>query len=89
MGIFCCEPVGGRIGGDKKSNYVGGGGEAETESLILWLVVIELLPGRWWLREAQSLIQGSLETHFVYLAFRTSVLEMRHAVRLGKRNRLL
>ena len=44
--------MGGRIGGDKKSNYVGGEGEAETESLILWLVVIELLPGRWWLREA-------------------------------------
>ena len=24
------------------------GGEAETESLILWLVVLELLAGGWW-----------------------------------------
>ena len=34
----------------------GGGGETETESLILWLVVLELLGGGWWLRDAQDLI---------------------------------
>ena len=27
-----------------------GGGEAETERLILWLVVVELLVGGWWWR---------------------------------------
>ena len=55
---------------DKKPNYVGGGGggggEAETESLILWLVVLELLAGGWWLHEPQGLIQGWLETHILY-----------------------
>ena len=64
----------------------GGEGEAETESLILWLVVFELLAGGWWWHEAQSLIQGWLETYFVYLALRTSALEMGQTVRLGKRN---
>ena len=34
------------------------GREAETESLILWLVVLELLAGGWWLREIHSLIKG-------------------------------
>ena len=58
--------------------------EAETESIILWLVVLELLPDGWWLHEAQSLIQGWLKTHFVYLALRTSVLEIGQAARLGK-----
>ena len=28
----------------------------DTESLILWLAVLELLAGGWWLREAQRLI---------------------------------
>ena len=39
---------GGRRGRDRKPNSVWGGegrGEAETESLILWLVVLELLAG--------------------------------------------
>ena len=44
----------------------GGGGEAGTESLILWLVVLESLAGGWWWSEAQSLIQGLLETHILY-----------------------
>ena len=39
---------GGRKGRDRKSNLVGGGGEAGTECLILWLVVLELLAGGWW-----------------------------------------
>ena len=43
-----------------------GKGEAETESLILWLVVLELLAGGWGWHEAQSLIQGWLETHILY-----------------------
>ena len=68
---------------------MGGGREAETESLILSLVVLKLLPGGWWLHEAQSLIQGCLKTHFVYLALGTSVLEIGQAARLGKRNTLL
>ena len=50
-----------------------GGGEAETESLILWLLVLRLLAGGWWWHEAQSLIQGLLETYFVYLDLSTSV----------------
>ena len=41
-------------------------GEAETESLILWFAVLELLVGGWLWREAQSLIQGLLETHILY-----------------------
>ena len=73
----------------QKPNYVGGGREAEAESLILWLVECSRLPDGWWLHEAQSLIQGWLGTHFVYLALRTSVLEMGQAVRLGKRNTML
>ena len=68
-----------------ESGRLVGRGEAETESLILWLVVLELFAGGWWLCEAQSLIQVWLETHFVYLALRSSVLEMSQAVRLGKR----
>ena len=64
---------------------MGGWGQAETESLILWFVVLELLAGGWWLGEAQSLIQVWLGTYFVYLALRSSVLEMSQAVRLGKR----
>ena len=35
----------GRRGRDRKPNSVGGRGEAETESLILWLVVLEFLVG--------------------------------------------
>ena len=65
-----------------------GRGEAETESLILWLVVLQLLAGGWWLREAQSLIQGWLVTYFVYLALRMLALGMGQIVRLGKRNTL-
>ena len=56
----------GRRGRDKKPNSVGGRGEAETESLILWLVVLKLLARGWWWGEAQSLIQGLLETHILY-----------------------
>ena len=44
-----------------------GGGEAKTESRILWLVVLELLAGGWWWHEAQSLIQDLLETHILYI----------------------
>ena len=49
--------------------------------------MLELLAGVWWLREAQiqGFFQGWLETHFVYLALRTSVLEMGETVRLGKK----
>ena len=61
----------GRRGGYRKLNSAGGKGEAETESLILWLVKLELLAGGWWWREALSLIQDMLETYFVYLALRT------------------
>ena len=67
MGTFCWEPMrGGRRGRDWKPNSVGGRGEAETESLILWLVVLELLMGGWLWHEAQSLIQGLLETYILY-----------------------
>ena len=70
MGTFCWEPMrGGRRGRDWKPNSVGGRGEAETESLILWLVVLELLVGGWLWREAQSLIQGLLETYILYTWF--------------------
>ena len=81
--------MGGRRGRDKSLIMEGGGREAEAESLILWLVECSRLPDGWWLHEAQSLIQGWLGTHFVYLALRTSVLEMGQAVRLGKRNTML
>ena len=57
---------GGRRGRDWKPNSVGERGEAETESLILWLVVLKLLARGWWWCEAQSLIQGLLETHILY-----------------------
>ena len=64
---------GGRRGRNRKPNSVGGKGEAETESLILWLSVLRLLAGGWWWHEAQSLIQGLLETYFVYQDLSTSV----------------
>ena len=64
---------GGRRGRNRKPNSVGGKGEAETESLILWLLVLRLLAGGWWWHEAQSLIQGLLETYFVYQDLSTSV----------------
>ena len=57
--------MGGRRGRDRKPNSVGGRGEADTESLILWLSVLELLAGGWWWREGQSFIQGWLETHIL------------------------
>ena len=41
---------GGRRGRDRKPTWVGEteeGGGGETESLILWLVVLELLAGGW------------------------------------------
>ena len=63
MRTFCWEPMGGRRGRDRKPNSVGGRGEAETESLMLGLVVLELLARGWWWRQAQSLIQGWLQTH--------------------------
>ena len=44
----------GRGGRARKSDFVGG--EAEAESLILWLVVLDLPVGGWWWYEAQSLI---------------------------------
>ena len=46
----------------------------------------QIVTGGWWLPEAQSLIKGRLKTHFVYLALRTSALEVGQTVRLGKRN---
>ena len=56
MGTFCWKPMRGKRGRDRKPNLVGtqcrgqGGGEVETESLILWLAVLELLAcGCWWL----------------------------------------
>ena len=45
---------GGRRGRDWKPNSVGERGEAETESLILWLVVLKLLVGGWLQHEAQK-----------------------------------
>ena len=48
--------MGGRRGRDRKPNSVGGRGEAETESLMLGLVVLELLGGGGGLRDAQDLI---------------------------------
>ena len=73
---------------EKKFNSVGGRGrgEAETQSLNLWLVVPELLVGGWWWRESYSGIAGN--TYFVYLALRTSALGMGQTVTLGKRNTL-
>ena len=56
----------GKGGRDRKPNSVGGRGEAEVENLILWLVVLEFLVDGLWLCEAQSLIQGLLETHILY-----------------------
>ena len=50
----------------QKAQFCSGGrSEAETENLILWLVVLELLAGVWWWHEAQSLIQGWLEMHIL------------------------
>ena len=46
----------GRRGRDRNPNYVGRERETGTESLILWLVVLESLAVRWWLPEAQGLI---------------------------------
>ena len=43
----------------------GGRGEAETENLILLLVVLKLLADVWWWHEAQSIIQGWLEMHIL------------------------
>ena len=40
-------------------------GEIETESPILWLVELEFLAVGWWWCEAQSIIQGWLETHIL------------------------
>ena len=39
--------VGGGRGRDRKPNSVGGEGERQTESLILWLVVLKFLAGGW------------------------------------------
>ena len=49
-------------------------------------MLLESLAGGWWWSKAQSLIQGLLETYFVYLALRTSAQGMGRTVRLGKRN---
>ena len=64
-------------------------GEAETESLILWLVVLKLLAGGWvvaWGTETYSGLAGN--TYFVYLVVRTLALGMGQTVRLAKRNTL-
>ena len=50
----------GKGGRDRKSNSLAG--RAEAENLILWLVVLKFLVDELWLCEAQSLIQGLLET---------------------------
>ena len=59
---------GGRRDRDRKPNSVEGlRGEAETESQILGLIVLELLADGWcWCREAQCLIQALLEAHILY-----------------------
>ena len=42
---------------DRKPEFVKGAwGEAETENLIMWLVMLDWLAGGWWWRETQSLI---------------------------------
>ena len=51
-----------------KPDFVGEEG-AETESLIMQLVVLDWLAGEWLWHEGQSLIQGWLETHFLYTWF--------------------
>ena len=65
-GNILLRSTGGRRSRDKKPNSVGGRGEAEAESLILWLVVLEMLASGWWWHEARSLIQGLLKTHILY-----------------------
>ena len=43
-----------------------GRGEAETESIVLWLVVLELLARGWWSLEAQKSYSGLAgNTYFV------------------------
>ena len=77
----------GRRGRDRKPNSVGGRGEAETESLILWLLVLKFLAGGSWWREAQSLIKGLLETPISHTRlWEHQPLRMGQTVRLGKRN---
>ena len=56
--------------------------------LMLWLVVLELLAGGWWWREAQSYSGLAGNTYFVYRALRASALWLGQTVRLGKRNTL-
>ena len=59
MGTFCWVlRTNAREEGQRQKAYLcrEGRGETETESLILWLVVLELLAGGWGLREVQSLI---------------------------------
>ena len=47
-GNILLKTYGSKRGRDRKPNLVGGGRqEAETERLILWLVVLELLAGVW------------------------------------------
>ena len=48
MGRFYWKPMGGRRGRNRRPNLKGGKGGRETERLILWLVVLELLLGVWW-----------------------------------------
>ena len=68
----------GREEGQRQKAYLcrEGGGETEAQSLILWLLVLELLAGGWWLPEAQSYLGLAKNTFFVYLALRTSALGM-------------
>ena len=51
--------MGRRRGRNRRPNLVeGGGGEAETERLILWLVVVELLVGGWLWRGASDYLSN-------------------------------
>ena len=65
-------------------------GEAETETIALWLVVLELLARGWWLSEVQKSFSGlAANKYFVYLALRTSALGMGKTVRLIKETHCL
>ena len=59
----------GREGRRGKLHFVNG--EAETESLIMWLVIRDWLEVGWWWRESQSLIKGWLEHIFCIPGLRT------------------
>ena len=56
--LLSAEGTNGREEGQREKPHLcrEGGGETKTESLNLWLLVLGLLAGGRWLREAQSLI---------------------------------